>query len=115
MIILLCKTLISILFFRHHTTFHIFFFFLLFLFFFLLVVVVVIVIIIIIITPIIIVIISILSFVLFDMKRAAVGGKDKVQHGGVHKGQQLSCLIKITPSCVRSQLQEVADCKKNPP
>lgn len=69
-----------------------------------------------IIRPIIIVIISILSFVLFDMKRATVGGKDKVQHGGggVHKGQQLSCLIKITPSCVRSQLQEVADCKKNP-
>lgn len=68
------------------------------------------------ITPIIIIIIiSILSFVLFDMKRAAVGGKDKVQHGGVHKGQQLSCLIKITPSCVRSQLQEVADCKKKIP
>lgn len=35
-----------------------------------------------IIRPIIIVIISILSFVLFDMKRATVGGKDKVQHGG---------------------------------
>lgn len=58
-----------------------------------------------------------LFFVLFGMTgavhRGGGGRLRKSSSWGVHKGQLLSCFIKITASCVRSQLQEV-DCKNSP-